>query len=82
MVVLVAAFVFDVEQAVVIRPKVAAETAISLSREANRCAERAVGGDAAHEEVHAVAIRGEVGEMAPVGRQAVGGRFGIAKEIF
>ena len=82
MIVLVTALVFGIDQSLIVGPKVAAETAIGLAREANRLAELPIGGNAAHKEVHAVAIRGKIGKVVAVGRQTVGGRFGVAKEIF
>ena len=81
-VVLVAPIVFGINQTVVVGPKVAAETAFGLAGESKWGAECAIGGDAAHKKVHAVAIGGKIGEMAPIGRKTEGGRSGVAEEIF
>ena len=81
-IVLVTALVFGINQSFIVGPKVAAETAIGLAREANGGAELPIGGNAAHKEVHAITVRGKIGKVVAVGRQTVGGRFGVAKEIF
>ena len=81
-VVFVAAFVFGEDNSVVVGPHIAADAAGCLEGELAGSTKMGSFVDGLHEHVHATFIGSEKGEMTPIGRNLVGGLFGVAEEVF